>query len=351
MPTMTPPDSHGRKSTWMPSRQRLPGALVAVLAAALLVVSGCSQAPLPGLEETSGSEPAAEPGIVAAGSCWTKARLGDDPQDVLRLSNQFSVPYLVVARALVDRPSFAAPVSCSHDHSIEVYKVLRLPELETQLADYATLLQTRTALYDKVARSVSLGCMSGTLASVAAATGLPGAVAEPMLPEGASLGWTPAAPDQWAKGHRLFACTLTWDEPETVRYAAVFTKTFPTSMRTCIDTHSLVFVDCARRHDRERIAVIDAREAVGKKAFPGRRAIRKGVDGRYLAVSDARYRKLDAACTAYLHSISTTRKLTGVANVDVDEWPTPAGSYPIYCEADTRPDQKSLITQGSVYDK
>jgi hypothetical protein len=348
---MTPPDPHGRKSTRMPSRQSLRGVLVAVLAAAFLAVSGCSQAPLPGVGETSSSEPTAEPGIVAEGSCWTGARLGDDPQHVLRLAKQFAVPYLVVARAVADRPSFAAPVGCGHDHSVEVYKVLRLPDLDAQLTDYATLLQTRTALYDKVARSVSLGCMTRTLAAVASATGLPGAVAEPMLPEGASVGWAPASPDQWAKGQRVFACTLTWAKPQAVRYTAVFTKTFPTSMRTCIDTRALVFVDCARRHDRERIAVIEAREAVARKAFPGPKAIRKGLSGRYLAVSDARYRTLDAACTAYLRAISTTKKLTGVANVDVDEWPTPDGSYPIYCEADTRPDQKSLVTKGSVYNR
>jgi hypothetical protein len=317
----------------------------------LLLASACSQAPLPGLGETSAAETTAAPGVLAEGTCWTGARLGADPQDVLRLSNQLEVPYLVTARAVADRPSFASPVACSHDHSVEVYKVLRLPELDKQLTDYATLLQTRTALYDKVARSVALGCMTDTLASVATATGLPGAVVEPMLPEGTSLGWAPASPDRWAKGQRVFACTLTWSDPQSVRYAAVFTKRFPVSMRTCIVSRALAYVDCARSHDRERIAVIEAREAVGKRAFPGPKAIRTGADGRYLAVSDARYAKLDAACTAYLHAISTTKKLTGVANVDVDEWPTPTGSYPIYCEADTRPDQKSLITKGSVYNR
>jgi hypothetical protein len=340
----------------MSARAHVVGVLLTVL---VVLAGGCSQAPLPGLGESSPgepgrdptSEPTAEPGVVAAGTCWSDARLGADPQDVLRLANRFTVPYLLVARAVADRPAFSKTVGCSHDHSVEVYKVLRLPALDAELADYAALLRTRTALYDKVARSVSLGCMTDTLASAAAASGLPGAVVEPMLPEGAELGWAPAAPDQWASGQRVFACTLTWARPERVTYATVFTKRLPTAMRTCIDTKSLVFVDCARRHDRERIAVIEAREAVARKAFPGPKAIRKGLNGRYLAVSDARYRKLDAACTAYLRAISTTRKLTGVANVDVDEWPTPDGSYPIYCEADTRPDQKSLITKGSVYDR
>jgi hypothetical protein len=331
----------------MPSHLQVVGALVALL----VLAAGCSLAPLPGQGTTSDNPKPARPGVLAENTCWTAARLGADPQDVLRLSNQLGVPYLVTARALADRPSFARNDGCDGDHAIEVYKVLRLPKLDPQLTGYATLLDTRSALYDKVARSVSLGCMTDLLASVATATGLPGAVVSPVLPEGATLGWSPAAPDQWAKGQRVFACTLTWSAPRATRFATIFTKKFPTSMRTCIDTRGLVFVDCARKHDRERIAVIEAREAVADKAFPGPKAIRRGSTGRYLAVSDARYRKLDAACTAYLHAISTTKKLTGVANIDVDEWPAPGGSYPIYCEADTRPDQKSLITQGSVYDR
>lgn len=348
MPTMTPRLPPSRKGARLPSRLECLGAVL-VLA---VLAAGCTQAPLPGLGETTSDTPGTvAPGVLAAGTCWTADRVGADPQKVLQLSKQFSVPYLIAARALADRPSFARNDGCGGDHAVEVYKVLRLPELDRKLTDYATLLKTQTALYDKVARSVSLGCMTDTLASVASATGLPGAIASPMLPEGAALGWAPAAPDQWADGQRVFACTLTWAHPESIRFATIFTRKFPTSMRTCIDTRTLVFVDCARRHDRERIAVIEAREAVTDKAFPGPKAIRKGASGRYLAVSDARYRKLDAACTAYLRAISTTRKLTGVANVDVDEWPAPGGSYPIYCEADTRPDQKSLITQGSVYNR
>lgn len=334
-----------RKGTGMSSWVRLLGAI-----AALTLACACSQAPLPGLGESSDTVTAA-PGALAAGTCWSGVRLGADPQDVLRLSNQLAVPYLVAARALADRPSFADGVGCSHDHAVEVYKLLRLPKLDRKLTDYATLLRIETALYGQVARSVAQGCMTDSLASVAGRTGLPGVVVTPMLPAGARLGWAPAPPVEWAKGKRVFACTLTWTDPQPVRYATVFTRAFPTGQRTCIDSRALLFVDCARKHDRERIAVIEARDAVAARAFPGPKAIRKGVTGRYLPVSAARYRKLDAACTAYLHSISTTKKLTGVANIDVDEWPAPGDSYPIYCEADTRPDQKSLITDGSVYNR
>jgi hypothetical protein len=324
--------------------------LLAVLAALLTLAAACSQGPLPGAGDSSGAD-GSTPTDLAEGSCWTGARLGADPQDVLKLSDRFEVPYLVAARAVAERPAFAHAVACAEEHAVEVYKVVQLPELEQQLTDYATLLRIQAPLYETVARSVAQGCMSEPLATAVGQAGLPGAAMAPVLPTGASLGWAPAPPDQWGKGKRVFACTLTWSDPQPTRYDTVFTKEFPTGLRTCIDSGALVFVDCARGHDRERIAVIEARDAVAAGAFPGPKAIHDGPSGRYLAVGDAKYRKLDAACTAYLRAISTTKKLTGIANVDVDEWPTPDGSYPIYCDADRKPDQESLVTEGSVYDR
>jgi hypothetical protein len=337
----------------MPSGLRLPATLmVALTLAATMLAAGCSRATLPGADDSNSSGTTGDgETAVGEGTCWAAARLGDDPQDVLTLSGRFHVDYLVAARALAGRPSFGHRVDCGDDHAVEVYRVLRLPKLDEQLTDYATLLRIQTPLYAEVARSVARGCMSDGLAKAATETGLPGAVMAPALPHGASLGWAPAAPDEWTAGRRVFACTLTWDDPQSIRYATVFTRHFPTGKRTCIDSHVLAYVDCARRHDRERIAVIEARDAVAAGDFPGPKAIRKGPNGRYLKVSDARWRRLDAACTSYLRTVSTTKKLTGVANVDVDEWPVPGGSYPIYCEADTRPDQDSLITEGSVYNR
>jgi len=331
----------------MPSCLR-PLAALAALMALVVVTAGCSKGSLPRVGGDSGDD---EPATLAEGTCWTDAKLGSDPQDVLKLSGKLDVPYLVAARALADRPSFAERQDCNGAHAVEVFKVVRLPNLEQQLTDYAALLRMQTPLFDQVAASVSAGCMSEPLAKAAALADVQNAVMSPVLPSGASIGWAPASPDQWANGQRVFACTLTWPQPESIRYAAVFTKALPTGKRTCIDSKALVFVDCARRHDRERIAVIEARDAVAAGSFPGPKAIRDGPNGRYLDVPDARWEKLDAACTAYLKSISTTKKLTGVANVDTDEWPAPGGSYPIYCDADTRPNQESLITEGSVYDR
>jgi hypothetical protein len=329
-----------------------------VVALALALGTGCSQAPLPGAGESgtgsatgSGSVPDPEPGSLAAGTCWSGHLLGADPQDVLALSGKYNVPYLVTAHAVADRPAFDKGLDCDEDHAVEVYKVVRLPALEERLTDYATLLRIQSPLYATVARTVAQGCMTETLAKAAARTGLIGAVMEPVLPSGAVLGWAPAAPADWGRGRRVFACTLTWQDPRATRFSAVFTKALATGERTCILSRSLEFVDCARRHDRERIAVIDARDAVAAGAFPGPRAIRNGPRGRFLEVPEARWARLDAACTAYLRSVSTTKKLTGIANVDADQWPTPTGAFPIYCDADTQPDQESLMTEGSVYDR
>ncbi len=131
------------------------------------------------------------------------------------------------------------------------------------------------------------------------------------------------------------------EHPRPTRYSSILTKHFPTGDRTCIDTHALLYVDCARKHDRERIAVIEAREAVATGDFPGPQAIRKGPSGRYLVVAGRSLPQARPACTAYLRAVSTTKKLTGVAEIDVDEWPAPGGSYPVDCEADTRAGPRS----------
>jgi hypothetical protein len=324
--------------------------LAAVLVTLLTVAAGCSQAPKSAKDGDSSSTGDTNTGL-ATGTCWTGTLLGSDPQTVLKIARDHAVAYAVAASALAKRPAFERSKDCAGDHSIEAYKVVRVPALESRLTDYVTMLSTQTPLFGQVAAAVEKSCMTEALVKAAALTKLRGAVMQPVLPRGTSLGWAPASPEQWAKGQRVFACTLTWPKPAAPRYASVFTKKFPTAKRTCIDSSALVFVDCARRHDRERISVIEARYAVAAHEFPGASAIRKGPDGRYVDVSETRYKVLDAACTAYLRTVSTTKKLTGVANIDADEWPAPGGSYPIYCEADTPTDKPSLITEGSVYNR
>ncbi|MGO4255596.1 hypothetical protein [Marmoricola sp. RAF53] len=339
----------------MRSAQRSALRLVAALAGLAAVTSGCSGGSGGGIggfggttqvEGKNGAEVALE-----AGTCWTGDLLGADPQRVLRLSTDLGVTYFAAARALADRPAFSRTQSCDKAHDLEVYRAVQVPALAPSITSYADLMRTDQPLYQQLDRAVTNACMAEPLATTAALSKVAGATAQPALPETMELGWAPPSPDQFARGQRVFACTLRHRKASTVRYDEVLTRKFPTALRTCIDSKSLVYVDCARKHDRERIAVIEARTAVLAGRFPGRKAIRSGLDGRFLDVSPAAYAALDKACTRYLRTISTVKKLTGVAEIDVDAWPTADGSYPILCEADTRPDKKPVVTQGSVYNR
>ncbi|RYJ05179.1 MAG: hypothetical protein EON52_12925 [Actinomycetales bacterium] len=189
------------------------------------------------------------------------------------------------------------------------------------------------------------------LAAAAQASKVPGAVVEPAFPDGVDLSWAPPSPEQWGKGQRVYACTLSSVNPVQFRYAGVFTRGFPTGERTCISNTPLVFVDCARKHDRERIAVIQVRAAVAAGKFPGAAAVRVGGNGRFVQVPTATLAALDRACTTFLRSVSTTDRLTGVAEIDAERWPTPDGSYPVDCEADSPPTKDSVVTEGSVFNR
>jgi hypothetical protein len=327
---------------------RLP--VVLLVLGLLAGCTGGSALPKGGGTAVGGGKDGAEVPL-AEGTCWTGALLGADPQQVLRLSGQLNVSYFVAAHALADRPAFARTQDCRKAHDVEVYRAVRIPSLTPQLTSYAVLLRTDRPFFASLTRAVENACMNAVLSKAAAQSGVGGAVMAPALPDGMKLGWAPPSPDQFSRGQRVFACTLTQDRPSPVRYADVFTKRFGTGRRICIDSRVLIYVDCARKHDRERIAVIDARAAVLAKNFPGPSRIRTGPDGRYLDVPPGRYAALDRACTAYLRAISTTKKLTGVAEIDADSWPDPGGAYPIACEADTHPNQQSVTTEGSVYDK
>lgn len=322
--------------------------LRAVAAALVLaaVVSGCS-----GGEGVPAGKPGAEV-TLATGTCWTKRFLGADPQEVLKLARAQGVTYFEAANATATRPAFARTQDCDRAHDIEVYRAVEVPEVAGRITSYADLLRTDQALYADLDKAVRAACQTKRLAGAAALSKLPGATMEPVFGHAAHLGWAPPSPDQFAKGQRAFACTLTHDRPSKIRYADVFTRDYPTAARVCINSEALRFVDCARKHDREKIAVIQAGPAVRSGLFPGRKAIKRGIDGRrYLDIRPAAYVALDKACTRYLRTISTVKKLSGIAEIDPDFWPAVDGSYPIACEADTRPEQKQIVRSGSVFNK
>ncbi len=331
--------------------------LRAIVTVALLLggVTACDSAPSStgtsdGPSDVAEASATASPEL-AADTCWTDRRLGSDPQEALAVATGHQVAYEVAAPLLADRLAFAESVPCDQPHAVEVYALKRLPAYESKLESYRPLLRPRSKLYRAVSAGARQACMSPALAKAVRQAGVTGAVMTPALAPGVELTWAPAPPEQWEKGQRVFACALVWDRPVKARYDAVESKRLPTGQRICILTSARSYVDCARKHDRERLAVIDVSAAVAAGTFPGRSALRRGAEGRYADLPATLYDRLDAACTAYLKAVSTTKKLTGVANIDPAVWPAADGTWPVWCEADTPPGQRSLVSKGSVFDR
>ncbi|MCW2783856.1 MAG: hypothetical protein JWP74_373 [Marmoricola sp.] len=329
-------------------------ALAIGVLASVVLLAGCSSGSTSGGGGSGDGTGVGQDGATATlttATCWTGTTAGADPQNILKVSKTFGVGYFDTAHALANRPAFARTVPCSAKHAVEVYKAVSLTDVTPHLSGYAALLRPSTRAYRAIDSAVRHACMNGLLVNAAADSGAAGASLQPAFPAGLTLGWAPPSPAQWANGQRVYACTLTQTDPSPLLYASVFTRGFPTGDRTCINSASLIYVDCARKHDRERIAVLDVTAAVRAGRLPGASAIRVGSHGRFVNLSPSTYAALDRACTAYLHGVSTTTRLTGVAETDADQWPAQDGSFEVSCEADTAAPKKPLITSGSVYDR
>lgn len=325
--------------------------VVVLLSVLGLAVAACGGPDEPGADGGGGKDGTSV--ALAPNTCWTAETLGADPQEMLRLAQAYAVDYFSIANAVDGRPAFKLTESCKKPHHVEVYRVVPVAEVTPVVTSYASFFQYNQPAYRQLSTAVERACMNETLASAAKRSKVPGVVLEPAFPDGIDLGWAPPSPEQWDKGQRVYACTLssTTTTPFSFRYAAVFGKGFPTGERTCISNAPLVFVDCARKHDRERIAVFQVRAAVLAKKFPGADAIRVGANGRFVQVPTETLRALDRACTAFLRAVSTTDRLTGVVEIDAERWPMPDGSYPVDCEADAPPHQDSVVTEGSVFNR
>lgn len=324
----------------------------AALAVLAVVLTGCGGTPAgPDAVKPTGGGKKGTAVVLATGTCWTDAVLGDDPQQVLTISKKYGVSYFDAAHALAVRPSFALTRGCGTEHGVEVYRTIAATSVKPAVSSYATLLRPSRKAYRKLDVSMRRACMEDRLFASAAASGYSGAVMTPAFPDGVVLGWAPPSPDQWARGQRVYVCTMTQQTPGTLRYASVFSSSFPTQARTCIDTRALVYVDCARKHQRERISVLDLTVAVKAGKLPGRGAVTVGSDGKFVDLSPAQLAALDRSCTTYLRKVSTTKKLTGITEVEVDQWPTDEGRYLAACEADRPTTKDPLTTQGSVFNR
>ena len=116
---------------------------------------------------------------------------------------------------------------------------------------------------------------------------------------GLHVAWDPFPADLWAKGQKKFVCTFEQDEPGTLRFADFTTRKAPVEARVCLNTPRK-YVPCSGKHQAEDIAEMILNTAIEKGQINGRKAVRKGTNGTYVALSDAEYAKLDKICQTLL---------------------------------------------------
>ena len=145
---------------------------------------------------------------------------------------------------------------------------------------------------------------------------------------GLRLAWDPFPADLWEKGRRKFVCTFQQDEPGTLTFADLHTAQVPISARVCLNTPRK-YRPCSGKHQAEVVAEMTLNEAVSKGQITGSKAIRKGPDGKYVALADKQYAKLDKVCQTFLDRVSDVRGgvVARAYPGEVSQWPTEQGNY------------------------
>ena len=113
------------------------------------------------------------------------------------------------------------------------------------------------------------------------------------------------------------------------------------------------YVSCSRKHDAEQIAVMPLNTAIERGQIDARRAVRKGPNGRYVALSDAEYAKVDKICQTFLSSVSTVKGgVVGRAFPgSVKQWPSETGDYVTSCYALKNVSEPPPPISGTVFNK
>ena len=168
---------------------------------------------------------------------------------------------------------------------------------------------------------------------------------------GLHVAWDPFPADLWAKGQKKFVCTFEQDQPGTLRFADLTTSKVPITARVCLNTPG-TYLPCSRRHQAEDIGEMILNTAIEKGQINGKKAVRTGARGAYVALSDAEYAKLDKVCQTLLDSVSTTKG--GVAGRaypgSASQWPTDSGAYLASCFA-LKPFEPPPPIKGTVFNR
>ncbi len=337
----------------MPAR---PTSLLAALVAVLLLgtLAACGGEDKAPKRETVADKPVKS---LDKGTCWSPEKLVDalGAKGFAAWVKKYAGGDGASGDSLRDDAAFAEKIDCSEPHALELYNVVELsPRLSGQVKEYADLLDQKSALYRSVRDEVNDRCMAGSPYGVAQrkAGRLPVQLGPSLnVNGGLHVAWDPFPADLWAKGQHKFVCTFEQDEPGTLMFADVTTSKLPIAARVCLNTPGK-YVPCSGKHQAEDFAEMMLNTAIERGDINGKKAIRTGAQGRYVALADAEYAKLDKVCQTLLGSVSkvkggvTARAYPG----SVSQWPTPSGAYVASCFA-LKPFEPPPPITGTVFNR
>ena len=346
--------------TTRPSSRALRAATAVLLP--VLVLTACSGGDDAGAPEGS-SRPSASPSAslpaaaLEAGTCWgdqqLPAVLGDE--GFAAWVEEHAGGDEALGEAMRDDAAYSEQVDCDEPHALELYDTVALaPALDAKVTRYAQLLDQDSRLYAQVRDQVNQRCLADTAYGRAErrAGDVPVQLGPALAPRSTlHVAWDPFPANLWEEGERRFVCTFEQDEPGTLRMADLTTKAVPATERVCVDTPGRR-VPCTKPHQGEEIGEMVLNTAVARGEVNGRRAVREGTDGKFVALSDAEYARLDKVCQALFRRVSrgpdgvVARAYPG----SVEQWPTSEGVYVASCFA-VDGDDSSATRRGTVFDR
>jgi hypothetical protein len=335
--------------------RRLLAALVLPLM--VLALGGCGGGDEPTSPRAEASKDAPEK-VLAEGTCWGDQLLADalGPDAFADWVEKYAGGDSKLGESMRDDAAFSQSVDCAEPHALELYNVVEVaPALTARVKEYSDLLDQGTPLYRRIRDQVNDRCYAGSPYGKAQRRG--GGMPVQLGPAlsvrgGLHLAWDPFPADLWAKGQQKFVCTLEQDEPGTLRFADLTTSKVPITARICLNTPRK-YVSCRGPHNAEDIAEMILNTAIEKGQINGRKAVRKGPDGRYVALQDAEYARLDKICQTFLSSVSKVpdgieaRAYPG----SVAQWPTDTGVYVASCFALEPVSDPPPKFKGTVFNK
>ena len=334
---------------------RLTPWLAVLVATLLLGLTACSSDDeKPPTRETTADEPVKS---LEKGTCWSSEKLADalGAKGFAAWVEKYAGGDSTRGEALRDDAAFAKEIDCAEPHSLELYNVVEVsPGLTDQVKEYADLLDQKSDLYRQIRDEVNDRCMAGSAYGVAQrkAGGMPVQLGPTLNVDGGfHVAWDPFPADLWEKGQHQFVCTFEQDEPGTISFADVTTSRLPIEARVCLNTPGK-YLPCRGKHQAEDIAEMVLNTAIEKGQINGKKAIRTGSRGPYVALSDAEYAKLDKVCQTLLTSVSTVKGDIAARAYpgSVSQWPTDTGAYVASCFA-LKPFEPPPPITGTVFNR